>query len=681
MLLDGYVRVSRVAGRKGDRFISPKVQRQQIATWAANNGAVVGEVFEEMDRSGADIDRPLLQQALDRIEKGRSEGLIVHKLNRFARSLIDGLTLIARIQEAGGTFVSVEDGLDLKTPTGKLALRILFSVAEWEYEQARENWQIARENAVERGVYCGNRAPIGYRRDADGRLHPDPEAIAVIAEVFRRRGEGAKLRHLAAYMNEMGIVNSVETAINGEAVARLLANRAYLGESWAGAVVNSCAHEPMVDEPTWQRAQFRRHRRPSTIGVLVGLLRCGGCGRSMGVTMPRHTGSGGSRYRCGGTIRTPVPCERPAAARAEELEPLVEELIFKLARSNTPAGTDRRVLEAEARVDAAKEALQSYRDDPSLQRRLGMSSFGAGLAKRQELLERELLDLAMARRATQKPRVELTELERRWPAMSVHQRREVHKELIDCVVVEAGEWYVIERAWYCRRGRGPEATALREDPVPFDPRRHRAARLREPALWPQIKIREQLQRFLAGRSEWPQYPAFEKAGYARLHAQVMAFGGPYYWAKKLGIDIPGRAVVWNELRVEGALRPLVRGRTRYPRWAEFVAAGLGEAYQGARNHGGHGHWAEHFGLAFTPHEPDEWPKSRIEAELRRVLKDSPILPNEAEFKRAGFGELHKAIRTHGDRLYWAKRLGIEPSRRTWGRWPPPDGMKLPFDGS
>jgi DNA invertase Pin-like site-specific DNA recombinase len=242
MLLDGYVRVSRVGGRKGDRFISPKVQREQIATWASNHSAILGEVFEEMDKSGADIDRPLLQRALERIETGRSEGLIVYKLNRFARSLIDGLSLIARIQEAGGTFISVEDGLDLKTPTGKLSLRILFSVAEWEYEQSRENWQIARENAVQRGVYCSTKPPIGYRRDSGGRLHTDPETIAVIAEVFRRRGEGASLRHLARYLNEKGIPSNSGMPIHGGNVARMVKNRAYLGESWAGAVVNTSAH-------------------------------------------------------------------------------------------------------------------------------------------------------------------------------------------------------------------------------------------------------------------------------------------------------------------------------------------------------------------------------------------------------------------------------------------------------
>jgi hypothetical protein len=49
MVVDGYVRVSRVAGRGGERFISPSVQRDQIERWALAHGYAVGEVFEELD--------------------------------------------------------------------------------------------------------------------------------------------------------------------------------------------------------------------------------------------------------------------------------------------------------------------------------------------------------------------------------------------------------------------------------------------------------------------------------------------------------------------------------------------------------------------------------------------------------------------------------------------------------
>src|SRR5262245_33006464 len=112
MALDAYVRVSDVRGRKGESFISPSVQREQIAAWASARGVEIGETLTELDESGARADRPLLIEAIERIEAGRSEGLVVAKLDRFGRSLTDGLSAIARIERAGGTFVSVQDGFD-----------------------------------------------------------------------------------------------------------------------------------------------------------------------------------------------------------------------------------------------------------------------------------------------------------------------------------------------------------------------------------------------------------------------------------------------------------------------------------------------------------------------------------------------------------------------------------------
>ena len=168
VLVDGYIRVSQVGGRQGASFISPAVQRDQIDGWAKLNGALIGEVFEELDESGARADRPMLLAALRRVEQGHSQGLVVAKLDRFGRSLVDGLANIERIREAGGTFVSVQDGLDLGTPTGKLILRIMFSMAEWELDRVRANWDVAQARAVARGIHGGGYTPFGYDRVKKG---------------------------------------------------------------------------------------------------------------------------------------------------------------------------------------------------------------------------------------------------------------------------------------------------------------------------------------------------------------------------------------------------------------------------------------------------------------------------------------------------------------------------------
>src|SRR4051812_43944250 len=141
MLVDGYVRVSRVAGRSGDSFMSPKLQREQIGMWARLRRARVGWIFEELDESGGRPDRPQLEQAIARVASGDTDGIVVAHLDRFGRSLLDALLLIERIRSVNGVFVSVEEGLDLSTDVGKHASHILFSLAEWQLDRHRRTWR------------------------------------------------------------------------------------------------------------------------------------------------------------------------------------------------------------------------------------------------------------------------------------------------------------------------------------------------------------------------------------------------------------------------------------------------------------------------------------------------------------------------------------------------------------
>jgi DNA invertase Pin-like site-specific DNA recombinase len=71
---DGYIRVSRRAGREGESFISPEVQRKKIAAWAKLHEVEIVNWWEEIDQSGAKLERPMFQQALARCEAGGRAG-------------------------------------------------------------------------------------------------------------------------------------------------------------------------------------------------------------------------------------------------------------------------------------------------------------------------------------------------------------------------------------------------------------------------------------------------------------------------------------------------------------------------------------------------------------------------------------------------------------------------------
>jgi DNA invertase Pin-like site-specific DNA recombinase len=604
VLVDGYIRVSQVAGRSGESFISPSVQREQIEGWAKIHGAVVGEIFEELDQSGARSDRPMLIAALERVESGQSQGIVVAKLDRFGRSLVDGLANIDRIAAAGGIFVSVQDGLDLSTPTGKLVLRIMFSMAEWELDRVRANWETAKARAVARGVHICGLVPVGYRRGAGGRLKVDERAAAAVAEVFRRRGDGASIVALIEFLNASGLRTTrgsscfVESSVIG-----MLANRVYLGEAKSGSNVNASAHAAIVDPASWQQAQrptrFHSAKRASLLG---GVLRCGSCRLKMFTEAPIHSPTASRvSYRCPGRSSA-GPCPAPAMVRGDEIEGLVEEFVFRRAAA---AGADRhtrsRVAKAEAALERTSAALVRYRDHSGALTALSPERFAAGLTKRQEDVEQAALRLASAQRAAEAPGAVPRDLEQAWPGLSIERRREVIEEFVDCVFVIAGREPAIDRAHVCRRGCAPIDVPRRGVPVGeirrFAPGAGtRSARLRPPTRWSERRIERELLAWRGEAEGWPAYIEFLLAGRSRLYLQVLGWGGPHYWAKRLGWHTPPRTVTWSEERIRGALRPLLAGREEWPSAAEFGAGGLSAVRRAVVRHGGIGLWAKEFGL-------------------------------------------------------------------------------------
>jgi site-specific DNA recombinase len=333
-----HVRVSYVRGRTGGSFISPAVQRESIERWCKANGAVLGHVFEELDESGGRQDRPLLLEALSRIESGFSQGLVVEKLDRFGRSLIHSLLAIERIRAAGGTFVSVADGFDLSTETGKYVLGILLSTAELELDRVRANWEVATRRAIARGIYVGGTIPTGYVRDRrTRRLRPHPTLGPLVTELFERRAGGESIRALCRLCEERGVrtAQGNTTWIDGT-MRKMLRNRIYLGEVHRGDLVNPSAHPPLIDAPTFQRAQNPRitattrgfRHGPSLLG---GLARCAGCRMVMA--------SGWVTDRSGRRVRTyscltrrayTSACPAPASIRAPVIEPHVEAIFWRL---------------------------------------------------------------------------------------------------------------------------------------------------------------------------------------------------------------------------------------------------------------------------------------------------------------------------------------------------------------
>jgi site-specific DNA recombinase len=156
--------------------------------------------------------------------------VVIMKLDRLTRSLRDWSDLIDRFfsDKAGRRLFSMNDSIDTRTPSGRMVLNMIMTVAQWEREETAYRTANALQGKIARGERCG-RVRFGYVLAADGKtLIPDPVEQRAIEFMKRWKAQGKTYRDTVAQLEELG----VETKTPG-AVWRLGAIHRILGRSIA----------------------------------------------------------------------------------------------------------------------------------------------------------------------------------------------------------------------------------------------------------------------------------------------------------------------------------------------------------------------------------------------------------------------------------------------------------------
>jgi DNA invertase Pin-like site-specific DNA recombinase len=370
--LDVYVRVSQVGGREGESFISPKEQEEKCRALATMRGYEVGRVFTDLDQSGGTMDRPEFAKAMTRIDAGTSGGLIVARLDRFARNVAGLLTEIDRIEAAGGVWACAAPTIDTGDETyGRFLLTIFGAMAELELGKIKAAWKDAHRNHIDRGVHSG-RAPVGYDK-VDGKLVPNEHADTVRAAFeMRCTTPSATYSEVAAFLTASGAPLRVRQAWNIEATRKLISNRTYLGEVRYGGLAKADAHEAIITEDVFVLANRKVAAKATVRAGLArrdghmlggGLVRCGTCGGPL-VTGTTRTKSGVYPILRCNTGRW-NGCTRGAAIQIGLLEPYLVSIALQRLGSQTieapvlEAADAEAVRTAEANLAKLDELLHS----------------------------------------------------------------------------------------------------------------------------------------------------------------------------------------------------------------------------------------------------------------------------------------------------------------------------------
>jgi site-specific DNA recombinase len=362
----GIVRVSRVGARDGESFASPGEQRERIAAACERDGLKLVDVIEELDVSGGTpLDkRKGLRHAVELVEAGRADVVVVAYLDRLVRSLEVQNQVVTRVEKAGGAVLAIDSGpLTNGSAGGWLSGTMLGAVAEYQRRVTSERTHEAKQRAMDRGVPPFPNVPPGYRRAADKTLEPDPATREAVVEAFRLRAQGATVEAVRDHLRAHGVKRSLH------GVQALLASRIYLGELHFGQFrPNLSAHPPLIDAGTFARVQRQRSARgprPKSDRLLarLGIVRCGTCGARMVTGSTKQNGRTYPLYRC---LSPHDECPRRASVSGPKVEAAVEEEARRLLagmQGRASAGDEAQAAtrDLDARQAELDEAMRTFK--------------------------------------------------------------------------------------------------------------------------------------------------------------------------------------------------------------------------------------------------------------------------------------------------------------------------------
>jgi DNA invertase Pin-like site-specific DNA recombinase len=288
------------------------IKSQQHEGWTASN-----ELYDDGGFTGANIERPALQKLLAHIKEGKINCVVVYKVDRLSRSLLDFSQLLEFFDKHNVVFVSITQQFNTNTSMGRLTLNILLSFAQFEREIISERTRDKMGAARKRGKWLGGRPPFGYMYDPNekGKILINPDTVEIVRKIFALYLEKNSALEVAQTMNETGYRTSSWTTKSGKPigdkkysltrVTYMLKNQAYIGKVNYKGQIYPGLWPAIIDEETWakvhdrmesHRKERKAYRNTGCSGLLSKVLKCKACGCAMVHTYVLKKGRHKYRY-------------------------------------------------------------------------------------------------------------------------------------------------------------------------------------------------------------------------------------------------------------------------------------------------------------------------------------------------------------------------------------------------
>lgn len=313
-----YTRKSSEEGLEQD-FNSLDAQREACAAYilsqASEGWSLTAERYDDGGISGGTLERPALQRLLADVAERRIDIIVVYKVDRLTRSLLDFSKLVEAFDAADTSFFSVTQSFNTTTSMGRLTLNMLLSFAQFEREVTAERIRDKIAASKAKGMWMEGTPPLGYRPDGRSLAIVDEHA-ALIRHIFTRYLALGNVRLLEAELRNDGIRVPARTTTNGKPLGggwfsrgllhAILRRIVYDGRIAHGDTSYPGTHPPLIAHDMFEQVQAllasgvkgqRRAPRTAEASLLAGRI-VDAAGEPLIATHACKAGSQGrARYR------------------------------------------------------------------------------------------------------------------------------------------------------------------------------------------------------------------------------------------------------------------------------------------------------------------------------------------------------------------------------------------------
>ncbi|USK56527.1 recombinase family protein [Cytobacillus solani] len=304
-----YIRVSTEEQAKEGYSIS--AQKQRLKAFCIAQDWPVEGMYVDEGISAKDMNRPDLQRMIKDIESGKINCVLVYRLDRLTRSVLDLYRMLEVFEKHDCKFKSATEVYDTTTAMGRMFITIVAALAQWERENTGERISMGLSEKARQGKYPLTFRPFGYDLDlSKGKLSINTKEAKVVRMIVDLYFKGYGANKICKYLNERNIPTRDGNKWNDKPLMQILKNPLYYGAiRWQDFVVEN-THDEIITKDEFKAIQNlisnRRTsdpRRVSSEYIFSGKLKCNNCGYPMvGYYTSSVLASGEKRkypqYRC-----------------------------------------------------------------------------------------------------------------------------------------------------------------------------------------------------------------------------------------------------------------------------------------------------------------------------------------------------------------------------------------------